>query len=478
MEDSESKLVLGYRTFLTYFFYSAATLLIFSVGIFAAVSTPISDDYCFALGASTGNIIKNSIYLTQNWSFLPIGYLIQNSIWLTSNSGSLASLFVTSLGFIAFLLSLIFLTRKFLFRQNIKVVVLLLGAFFTSILISRSGVIFKYSNLSEISISRFPGELFASLPDGRMAYWYFNTPLITGRTLIVSLIILIAVLFSKSYKRPSIKWVGLALFISLQAISESLFIAGALLMYLSFQLIRKAKVSPNLILCAVVFILVPILQTLTTGSQYRQGLLPESSISQMALKSILIFVYLVFTIYLMNTLIFATIGAVLVAQFKINIDYTVSRILRNIFALLAVSSFIIESLTSSFSYVAEYHWTTLHAFSFLAQFFAVLCYLQNKKAPSRSHSFAKPLLTLALSYSLVVSYQNIELSKMRLDTWNARSLESRAVQQNLRISIPRLDLNNRILVEDLEPNYMTIVSGRGYIKDAAFECYKKLPLGW
>jgi hypothetical protein len=67
---------------------------------------------------------------------------------------------------------------------------------------------------------------------------------------------------------------------------------------------------------------------------------------------------------------------------------------------------------------------------------------------------------------------------MRLDTWNARSLESRAVQQNLRISIPRLDLNNRILVEDLEPNYMTIVSGRGYIKDAAFECYKKLPLGW
>jgi hypothetical protein len=311
-----------------------------------------------------------------------------------------------------------------------------------------------------------------------MAYWYFNTPLITGRTLIISLIILIAVFFSKSYLHPSLKWVGLALFISLQAVSESLFIAGALLMYLFFQLIRKEKVSPNLILCSVVFLLVPILQTFTTGSQYRQDLLPESSLSQMGLKTILILIYLIFTIYLTNTLIFATVGAVLVTQFKINIDYAVSRILRNIFALLALSSFLIESLTSSFSYAAEYHWTTLHAFSFLAQFFAVLCYLQDKKAPLRSDSFVKPLLVMALSCSMIVSYQNIELSKLRLDAWNARSLESRTLQQNVRISVPRIDLNNMILVEDLEPNYMTIVSGRGYIKDAAHECYKKLPVGW
>jgi hypothetical protein len=478
MENSESKLALSYRTVLTNFFYGASTLLIFSLAIFAAVSTPISDDYCFALGATTGNIIQNSVYLTQNWSFLPIGYLIQNAIWSTSNSGSLASLFVTFLGFVAFLLSLIFLTKKFLFRQNIKVVLLFLTSFFSSILISRTGAIFKYSNLSEISVSEFPRELLGSLPDGRMAYWYFNTPLITGRTLIISFIILIAVFFSKSYMRPSVKWAGLALFISLQAVSESLFIAGALLMYLLFQLIRKTKVSPNLILCAIVFLLVPVLQTFTTGSQYRQSLLPESSISQIALKTILVFVYLIFTIYLTNTLIFATIGAVLVAQFKINIDYTVSRILRNIFTLLTISSFLIESLTSSFSYVAEYHWTTLHAFSFLAQFFAVLCYLQNKEAPSKSHSFAKPLLTLALSLSLVVSYQNIELSKLRLEAWNARSFESITMQENIRISIPRLDLNNRVLVGDLEPNYMTIVSGRGYIKDAAYECYKKLPIGW
>jgi len=50
MENSESKLALSYRTVLTYFFYGASTLLIFSLAIFAAVSTPISDDYCFALG--------------------------------------------------------------------------------------------------------------------------------------------------------------------------------------------------------------------------------------------------------------------------------------------------------------------------------------------------------------------------------------------------------------------------------------------
>jgi hypothetical protein len=138
----------SYRNFLGYFLYGSIAILIFSVGIFATVSTPISDDYCFALGASTGNIIKNSVYLTQNWSFLPIGYLIQNSIWLTSNSGSLASLFVTTLGFVAFLLTLIFLTRKFLFRQNIKVVLLFLASFFISILMSRTGAIFEYSNLS------------------------------------------------------------------------------------------------------------------------------------------------------------------------------------------------------------------------------------------------------------------------------------------------------------------------------------------
>ena len=478
MENSKGKLALSYRTALAYFFYGASSLLIFSLAIFATVSTPISDDYCFALGATTGNIIKNSVYLTQNWSFLPIGYLIQNSIWSTSNSGSLASLFVTFLGFVAFLLSLIFLAKKFLFRLDIKVVLLFLTSFFSSILLSRSGVIFKYSNLNEIIISRLPSEMLASLPDGRMAYWYFNTPLITGRTLIVALIILLAIFFSKSYKSPSIKWVGLALFISLQTISESLFIAGALLMYLLFQFIRKAKVSSNLILCALIFLLLPILQTFTTGSQYRQSLFPESSITQMAQKTILILIYLIFTIYLTNTLIFATVGTILITQFRINIDYTISRTLRNIFALLAVNSFLIEALTSSFSYVAEYHWTTLHAFSFLAQFFAVLCYLQNQKTPARAYSFVKPFFILALFYSTVVNYQNIELSKLRLDAWNARSMESRAMLQNVRISIPRLDLNNRILVEDLTPNYMTIVSGRGYIQDAAFECYKKLPLGW
>ena len=130
MENSEGKLVRGSRTFLEYFLYAASAILILSVAIFAAISTPISDDYCFALGASTGNILKNSVYLTQNWSFLPIGYFIQNSIWLTSNSGSLASLFVTTLGFIAFLLSLIFLTRKFLFQRDVKVILLFLASFF------------------------------------------------------------------------------------------------------------------------------------------------------------------------------------------------------------------------------------------------------------------------------------------------------------------------------------------------------------
>ena len=249
-------------------------------------------------------------------------------------------------------------------------------------------------------------------------------------------------------------------------------------MYLSLQFIRKVKVSPKLILPAVVFLLVPILQTFTAGSRYRQGFFPESSTTQIALKTILILVYLIFTIYLTNTLIFASVGAMLVTHFKIDIDYAISRILRNVFALLAVSSFLIESLTSSFSYVAEYHWTTLHAFSFLAQFFAVLSFMQHKKAWSKSNFFVKPMFILSLSFSMIVSFQNIELSKLRLDAWNARSLESRTMQQNIRISIPRIDMHNMILVEDLEPNYMTIVFGRGYIKDAAYECYKKLPVGW
>ena len=104
--------------------------------------------------------------------------------------------------------------------------------------------------------------------------------------------------------------------------------------------------------------------------------------------------------------------------------------------------------------------------------------MQHKKAWSKSNFFVKPMFILSLSFSMIVSFQNIELSKLRLDAWNARSLESRTMQQNIRISIPRIDMHNMILVEDLEPNYMTIVFGRGYIKDAAYECYKKLPVGW
>jgi hypothetical protein len=457
-------------------FFSAIVIALF--GIFSFNSTPIADDYCYALTATSGRIIENTLYLSQNWSFLPIGYLIQNLVWVTSDDGIMASLYLTGFVFVFFISCIVVFTRKTLLTKKNKVTIIFLAMFFSSIALSRTGAIYKYSSVAEVKVAKLPIEILTSLPDGRMGYWYFNAPLISSRTVVIAMIIIGALILSKNSKRMSFLWIFFAILISLLTHSEALYVGGALLIYLMIALVRKIKVSLVLVACASILLLTPIIQTFTNGSKFRQDQLPDFTITQVVLRTISVFIYLFMTIYMLNTLVLATVAAILIRKLNNQVDYEKAKILRNIFLLLAISSFLVESLTTALSYVAEYHWTTLHAFSFLAQFFAVLFHSQRKSVTQKSEIFLKSLSLMLLVSSITLTAQNIELSKLRLEAWKVRSLDSLASDSNQRVSIPRYDLRNSILVEDLELDHKTIVPGRGYMSAGTYECFKKLPVGW
>jgi hypothetical protein len=457
-----------------------STTIVFLSGFFATNSTPIGDDYCFALAASDEKIISNTLYYTNNWSPLPFGYLIQNTWWTISNNGHVASALITFSGFLILVSSLYILNRKIGDEHLPRNTILFLGIFFSSMFISRTGIFLTYSHPEpgNYPIIYFIKEFMTSPPDGRLSYWYLNAPLLTVRTILIAFIIYLCFIFVRENSKIQILLPLSALVISLISITESLYLGLSLVIYILGSLLQKKTNTIYVYISTVILIFIPILMTLTEGSQIRRDSLTDIPIKLIIYKSILIFLYLFSTIYLFNALFMGTICAMLMKKHTKNMNFALINKLRNIFIILSLSSLVTSSFVSATTYSAEYHWTTLHLFCFLAQFFITLNLFKNKEVLNRGVNSLNVLVAFLLIFSITVVLENIQVSKSRVTSWMDRSSNSSTLNMNQRYPIPRLDLLGNELISDLDPNYKTIVPGFGVKNDAGYFCYSKLPVGW
>jgi hypothetical protein len=228
----------------------------------------------------------------------------------------------------------------------------------------------------------------------------------------------------------------------------------------------------------VILLLIPILLTLLGASKNRQANILEFSFVLFSYKTVLILLYLIASIYILNTLILGSLAALILLKYCSEVNFEIVRSLRNLFTILTISSFLVESAISAYAYSAEYHWTTLHAFSFLAQFFAVLHKFRGRQLNS-SQKYTVILASFFIySAAILLTLQNVDLSNSRVEKWKERSELSITQNANVRMSIPRIDLRGNPLVGDLDVNYKTIVPDKGYVNDAAYVCFKNLPVGW
>jgi hypothetical protein len=456
-----------------------SSVLILFTSLFAFLSTPIADDYCFALATAQNKLVENTVYYTTQWSPLPVGYLIQNAWWATSKNGALSSMLITLSAFIIFILSWFILFKLFLRHQDRKFAIIVLGVFISSIALSKTGTFLTYSHPTQgnYPIIELGKKILGDLPDGRLSYWYFNTPLISGRTILIASILLMAVLWILKRNELTYHFILFSLFVATFSLSESLYLGIALIFYV---LVSNKKVKRKLIsyISISILVLIPILLTLLGASKNRQANIPEFSFALFTYKTILILLYLIATIYLLNTFILGALAALILDKYCSGINFEIVRSLRNLFTFLAISAFLVESAISAYAYSAEYHWTTLHAFSFLAQFFAVLHKFRGKQLVSSQKHIVMIVSFCVYSAAILITLQNIDLSNNRVKEWKERSESSSTKQANVRMSIPRVDIRGNPLVGDLDTNYRTIVPGKGYISDASFVCFKNLPVGW
>lgn len=454
-------------------------VLILFTSFFAFLSTPIADDYCFALATAQNKLIENTVYYTTQWSPLPVGYLIQNAWWATSKNGAVSSSLITVLAVIIFILSLFILFALFLRRQDRKFAFIMISVFFSSIALSKTGTFLTYSHPTQgnYPIIELGKKMLVDLPDGRLSYWYFNTPLNSGRTILIGLVLFMAVLWILKRNKLTYHLIFFSLFVATFSLSESLYLGTALLLYV---LVSIKKVKRNLVvyISVVILILIPVLLTLLGASKNREANLPEFYFALFAYKTVIILLYLIASIYLLNTLIFGTLAALILNKYCFEINFEIVRSFRNLFTVLAISAFLVESVISAYSYSAEYHWTTLHAFSFLAQFFAVLHKFRGKQLNSSQRYTVTLVLFCFYLAAILLTFQNIDLSNNRVEKWKVRSELSSAQQSNVRMPIARFDLRGNPLVGDLDSKYRTIVPGKGYIRDASYVCFKNLPVGW
>ena len=454
-------------------------VLILFTSFFAFLSTPIADDYCFALATAQNKLIENTVYYTTQWSPLPVGYLIQNAWWATSKNGAISSSLITLSAVIIFIISLFILFALFLRRQDRKFAFIMIGVFFSSIALSKTGTFLTYSHPTQgnYPIIKLGKKMLGDLPDGRLSYWYFNTPLNSGRTILIGSVLLMAVLWILKRNKLTYHLIFFSLFVATFSLSESLYLGTALLFY---ALVSIKKVKRNLIayISVAILVLIPVLLTLLGASKNREANLPEFYFAQFAYKTVIILLYLIASIYLLNTLILGAIAALILNKYCSEINFEIVRSFRNLFTVLAISAFLVESAISAYSYTAEYHWTTLHAFSFLAQFFAVLHKFRGKQLNSSQRYTVTLVLFCFYSASILLTFQNIDLSNNRVEKWKERSELSSTQQSNVRMPIARVDLRGDPLVGDLDTKYRTIVPGKGYISDASYVCYENLPVGW
>ena len=457
-----------------------SSILVAITGFFAYKSTPVNDDYCFALGAAQGKIIENTIYYTTNWSPLPLGYLIQNSWWAISKNGTFSSSVITLSTFVFFVSALFYLFSLFLRRKDRVFVIVLIGIFFSSIALSKTGTFLTYSHPTpgNYPIIELGKKIIVDLPDGRLSYWYFNTPLISTRTIIIASVFFYAGLWIKKQKNFTFHLVIFAIFVVTQSITESIFIGVALVFHILLMLRRKIRVSISTYISAGILIFLPILLAFFGGSKNRQTSIPDFEITIFVYKSILILLYLIVTVYLLNTFILGAVTAIIFKKYCTEINFDIVRSLRNFFAILTLSAFLVEPVISSYSYSAEYHWTTLHAFSFATQFFAVLYLQRNRESNANQKAVLALMSVFVLSVSILITFQNITLSSDRAEKWKERSKTSVSRMENSRIPLPRIDLRNNPLITDLDKSYRTIIPGKGFVSDAGYLCYKELPLGW
>ena len=457
----------------------SATLVALT-GFFAYKSTPVNDDYCFALGAAQNKILENTIYYTTNWSPLPLGYLIQNSWWAISKDGVFSASVITLSTFAFFVFALFYLFSLFLQRKDRIYVIILIGIFFSSIALSKTGTFLTYSHPApgNYPIIELGKKIIVGLPDGRLSYWYFNSPLISTRTIIIASIFLYAGLWINKQKTFTYHLLIFSIFVVTQSITESIFVGVALVFYIFLSIKGRTRVNINTYISAGILIFVPVLLAFFGGTKNRQTSIPDFEITIFAYKSILILVYLVVTVYLLNTFILGAAAAIIFKKYCTEIDFDVVRSLRNFFALLALSAFLVEPVISSYSYSAEYHWTTLHAFSFAAQFFAVLYWQRDRKLYANQKAVFLLMTVFVFSVSIIITFQNTALSSDRAEKWKERSKTSISRMENSRIPLPRTDLRSNPLITDLDKSYRTIIPGKGYVSDAGYLCYKDLPLGW
>ncbi len=456
-----------------------SSTLILLTGFFAFLSTPIADDYCFALAAGQDKIIENTVYYTTQWSPLPLGYLIQNTWWATSKNGNLSSFLITLPTFIILILSWFFLFKFFLRNQDRKFVFLVIGVYFSSIALSKTGTFLTYShpNPGNYPIIELGKKVLSDLPDGRLSYWYFNTPLISGRTILIASILLMAALWILKRKKITYHLIFFSLFVATFSLSESLYLGTALTLYVLFSN-KQIKRNLTVYISIVILLLIPILLTLLGASKNRQANIVEFSFLLFSYKTVLILAYLTASIYILNTLVLGSLAALILVKYCSEVNFEIVRSLRNLFTILAISSFLVESAISAYAYSAEYHWTTLHAFSFLAQFFAVLYKFRGRQLNSSQKNTAILASFFIYSAAILLTLQNVDLSNSRVEKWKERSELSITQNANVRISIPRADLRGNPLVGDLDINYKTIVPDKGYVNDAAYVCFKNLPVGW
>ena len=298
------------------------------------------------------------------------------------------------------------------------------------------------------------------------------------RTILIAFIIFLMIIFVQKNSKMQVIIPRSSVAISLVSITESLYLGLSLVIYIVASFIQKKNTTFYVYISTLILIFVPIFLTFTEGSQIRRDSITDISIKLVMYKSILIFLYLFSTIYLFNTLFMGTICALLMKKHAKKMNFVLIYKLRNIFIILSLSSLVTESLVSATTYSAEYHWTTIHLFCFLAQFFITLNLFKDGKSFTRGMNSLNVLVAFLFIFSITVVLENIQVSESRVTSWKDRSYHSSAVNMNQRFPIPRLDLLGNELISDLDPNYKTIVPGFGVKNDAGYFCFSRLPVGW
>jgi hypothetical protein len=464
-----------------------AVLCIGLIFFLSLQSTPITDDYCMALGVKNFGLIETAAYYNNAWT-PSISYYFNLGWWYLPFSTLTNSLLVTcmSLG-----LSILFLNRAIniaIFGIDPKsknfvkcILVILLLASLSLVQVS---VYFNSSaarNLDPAGVIKdwFLAN-FTSIRDGQILLWAFSTPLTAPKVyLSAAVIYFVVALNDRKISNHRITYfsfqvIGLMLALLVGLTTESLllimfvFIRNLLNLKRSITRYREFLLMFSSIAGVAVSYFSP-------GSQNRTNSLSREGIA----FYLSLFLGNVWQFFWMLALIFTTtliLYLFLIDRLGKNINFPKG--LRENLRVLAASSLITQLAIETLVYPAAYHWFSLLLIFSLWFFveiatidFKVMSTLLFPKLTAISY-----LLLLLLLLNTILS--TIGTASFRQSEWSMRSKVSISTNSPYLQNLPAVDNSGKEFAQDLQTAFPSIVPFYGVKENFTTFCYKKLPLGF